>query len=344
MNRFIPQYEPCILEEDVKAVMQQMNSGWVGCGSTVESFESKICLLGGHKHCISTTSGTTAIIMALKSFNLRPGSTIVFPNYTFLAAANAAKFLGFNIKLVDVKSDTLCMDPTKIPFDDKDVSCIIFVNHNGYVGPDVSFTRLRCDVHHIKMLEDSSQALGISNAGKTGHAGIYSFSVPKVVTTGQGGCVVTEDDEVATECKKLRDHGDNWRKTKCHQFLGVNFKFNDILASYGLSQLERFDSILMTRTKIFNQYRKYIKLKDFGYDATWMVVYETLNADEVIAKLADKKIQAVKYYLPVNWNDVYKTDEKFEVSELMYSTLVYLPSSLNLTEEEVVLIGETING
>jgi perosamine synthetase len=347
MNDFIPQFVPQIRPKDIEAVEKQMRSGWVGCGEKTLEFEEKIAKISRTKHCVSTTSGTTAIMLAIKSLNLPRESTILFPSYTFLAGANACKFLGYNIQLVDISMETLCMNPYAMDrkfLSNKNISCVLFVNHNAFCGgreimmgrEDVFEVKRKCNINNIPIVEDSSQALGISGAGRTGDLGIFSFSVPKLVTTGQGGAVVTNDDELAGRCKELRDHGDNnWRKTRIHTEIGGNFKFNDILAAYGLSQLEDLDELLAQRKFIFDKYRNHLELMDYGYDSTWMVLYKTKFAEKIINALKQEKIQAVQYYRPVNHNPTFSDNNTYLCAEEIYETVLYLPSSLSLTIEQI---------
>jgi len=341
MSKFIPQYEPRIRPKDIRAVVKQMKSGWVGPSQTTLGLESILKNICGVQECISTTSGTMAIMMALHAMYLSPGSTILFPAYTFIAGANAARLMGFKVKLVDIKQDTLCMDPGQVVIT-PDVSCVIFVNHNGYRGADVKKIKDICQNASVLMIEDSSQALGMTNT-LTGDVGIISFSVPKVVTTGQGGVVLTNNKKIAELCREFRDHGDNWRKTRTHEKIGGNFKFNDILASYGLSQLQDLNEILDKRKDIFDWYREYLRIIDFGYDSTWMVIYRTVKADLLIEALKTKGIQTVKYYRPIHKNPPYKTDYKFPVADEISEELVYLPSSLILKRKDIKKICRIIN-
>ena len=339
MNNFIPQFVPQVRPKDIDAVQRQMLSGWVGPSKTTVKFENKIKEITGAKHCISTTSGTTAIMLALMGLKLPKGSTVLFPAYTFLAGANACRLLGYKIKLVDITWDTMCMSPSTVEDyldEDINVSCVMFVNHNAYVGKDVQAIQQICDKYEIPMLEDSSQALGMTNAGRTGKVGVFSFSVPKLVTTGQGGAVITNDDEIASLCFAARDHGNNdWRKTRIHTAIGGNFKFNDILASYGLSQLEDIKQLLVQRKAIFDAYRKHLQICDNGCDSSWMVIYRSHLANEIIDALAKEDIQATKYYRPINHNPPYETKHLFSVAEFVYKDTIYLPSSLGLRETEI---------
>lgn len=326
---FVPQFEPLIAQSYADDVHQQIMSGWIGPGKATQAFEEELCKITGAKYCLSTTSGTTAILMALSALDLPPGSTILFPSYTFLAGANAAKFLGHRVKLVDINPETLCMNPNLLQESD----AVIFVNHNGYVGEDVQIIKDLCK--NTPMIEDSSQCLGMPNGGRVGDMGILSFSVPKLVTTGQGGAVITDSDLLYNRCRQIRDHGEDWRKTKIHNHLGVNFKFNDILAAYGLSQLSNLDFLLSERKRIFDAYRKCIDLVDFGYDSTWMVIYNTENANKIVDALKKEEIQAVKYYRPLNHNPTFKNNWIYSEAEKICNTHIYLPSSLVLQDETI---------
>jgi len=191
-DKFIPQFEPRIKFKYCWDVFRQMRSGWVGDGETVKSFESMLQQIVGVDFAYSTTSGTTALMLAIKALELPIGSTILFPAYTFIAGANAARFLGYNIRLVDIKEDTLSIDPSKMKIDDN-VSAVMFVNHNGYHGGDLQKIKDTCVTHGIKLIEDASQCLGIPGNFHTGDVSVVSFSVPKLITTGQGGAVFTND-------------------------------------------------------------------------------------------------------------------------------------------------------
>lgn len=335
---FIPQYKPDIRKSYCDAVYRQMLSGWVGPGKATAAFEAKLRDIVGMKYVLATTSGTTALIMAIGSLSLKKGSTILFPAYTFLAGANAARYLGHKVRLVDIKRDTLSMDPDKIRIT-RDVGAVMFVNHNGHTGPDVRAVKRLCEHHGIPMIEDSSQGLGIHGAGTVGDVSVLSFSACKLVTTGQGGAVMTRDAKIYLKLRQIRDHGDNWRKDRLHRHLGVNFKFNDIHAAYGLAQLEILDDLRLKRSLIYDWYSEEIAI-DHTYsqrigDSPWIIIHRSNKAKAIISALAGEGIEAVQYYRPVASNPVYATKEKYPVADAIYRTVVYLPSFLSLTRKDV---------
>jgi len=349
--RFIPQYEPIIEKDYADCVHDQIMSGWLGPGQAVSAFENKICEITGTKYAIATTSGTTALYVSILA-TTKKDEHIYFPDYTFIAGANAARICDRRVELIDIKENTLCMDPEILSDNLKHRrGCpggVIFVNHNGYVDSDRYDIKEICIGYGITMIEDSSQSLGIwdcsgLHAGRLGDVGIFSFSVPKLVTTGQGGCIITDNENIAIECRRLIDQGGEWRKTKVHECVGGNFKFNDILASYGLAQLERIDDLLQRREQIFDWYREHISIVDFGYESTWMVLYRTKKAKEIIDKLKENNIQATQFYNPIHKNPPYIVEDPiFPCATKVSKEIVYLPSSLNLTKEEINLICDII--
>src|SRR3990167_943090 len=339
ISQFTPWIRPIYALNTTKTIM----SSFIGPGKEVEKFELNILKTIEHsnEYCIATTSGTVALIMVIKALELKPGSTILFPAYTFLAGANAAKFLGYNIKLIDIDEDNLCMDPKLVEKELKEIknmSAIIYVNHNAYDGgTELGDINDLCIDYNIKLIQDAAQCIDVP-IHLYGEMATYSFSVPKIVTTAQGGAVVTKDENIYNKLKQIRDHGDdNWKKTKLHTNLGVNFKFNDILASFGNSQFNHFNEIIKNKDNIFEWYRNHIKIKDFFQERTWMVIYE--NSPIIINKVKEQlklnNIGSEQYYKPIHWNPPYKTEDSFPIAEKMYERLLYLPSSLTLNKSDV---------
>jgi perosamine synthetase len=335
MTKFVPQYQPVVKLKYILSVAKQMLSGWVGAGQTVLDFENAMTKVTEKKHNLSTTSGTMALYLAVAALELPKNKKIIFPSYTFLAGANVLKHLGYKIEFMDVNRKTMCLDPIEVAarLDAKnDVSAVVYVNHNGYC--DLSLAAI-CHTRGVKVIEDSAQAIGMLPAGLYADVSIMSFSVPKLITTGQGGMVMTDHDHIATKIKQLRDHGDNWRQTKIHEHVGLNLKFNDILAAYGLAQVKNISKLLTIRRKIFDQYRKHIRLIDDNQPSTWMVIYETNNADKIIEALKSQNIQAVKYYRSIPSNPAFNIKKKFPNAEYIYDHYLYLPSSLNLKAKQI---------
>lgn len=346
MNRFIPQYEPVIKLKYIYAVVRQMLSGWVGTGEKVEEFEKAIEKMTFSTDVVSTTSGTMALYLAISALEIPKSKKIVFPAYTFLAGANVAKHLGYQIEFLDVDKTTMAIHPWTLQArlqKKNDIGAVIFVDHNAFSDDLIKIKKL-CNEYSIPLIEDSAQAFG--TAGFVGDIGIYSFSVPKIITTGQGGVAFTRNYELAKKMRQLRDHGDNWRKTKIHNYIGLNLKFNDILAAYGLAQIKDFNNIIHKKQKILKEYLKYLPILTrrccYGEHNAWMVIYPTDKADKIIEALGKQKIQAVKYYRSIPSNPSFGVTKRFKNAEYIHDHYLYLPSSLNLTKREIKKICEIV--
>lgn len=316
-----------------ESVAAQVASGRIGHGEAARRFESLIAAsVGESTQCIATTSGTAALMLSILSLALAPRSTILFPAYTMVAGANAARILGFNVRLVDVNSESLCMDPSQIDITD-DVSAVIFVDHNGYCGEGLSLVRDQCTRWGIPLIEDACQAIGIPGAGTIGDIGTFSFSVPKLVTTGQGGAVVSRSERLIESAHRWADHGGGWRGDKMHRFLGGNFKFNDVSASLGIPQMERLPELTARRKQIRAWYCD--RLSSINPSDGWCVFYRTNDAAGLVVHLKSRDIEASRCYLPMHWHPPYQDGKSYPGAEKVYAETVYLPSHLKITEANV---------
>jgi len=348
MKKYIPQMEPLVREKWAKSVYDQILTGWIGVGETTEKFENKIREICGCEYVISTTSGTAAIILSIIGMDLPKKSSILFPNYGFLAGANAIKSLGYDVELVDIDPTNLCISDIKLreKLEECDnVSCVLFINFNAYTGYYVENIKNICDEYNVSMLEDSSQALGMKNAGVVGDVGIFSFSVPKLVTTGQGGVMVTNDEKIYKLANRYKDQGGDWRKTKIHKHLGINLKFDDIHSSYGLSQLNDLSFLLSERKRIFDKYKECLGVDNFYHnwqDSSWMIILKTDSPTEIMKELKSNNIQSVNYYKPTNTQPIYLNDGEFPISSQVVKKSLYLPSSLTLTDDDIEYVCDII--
>ena len=338
MSKFIPQYQPVVKWKYIYAVVKQMLSGWVGTGATVDKFEKTIRDMILTDYVVSTTSGTMALYLALCALEIPKDKKIIFPAYTFLSGANVAKHLGYEVEFMDVDKETMAIHPWALTTrlkNKNDIGAVIFVDHNAFTDDLQSIVNI-CKKYNIPLIEDSAQAFG--TAGTKGDIGIYSFSVPKIITTGQGGVAFTRNKEYAERMLRLRDHGDNWRQTKVHNHIGLNLKFNDILAAYGLAQIKEFGKLLDKKDDILNEYKKHIHIETRrwgGRRNAWMVIYKTNKANKIIEALGKEQIQAVKYYRSIPSNPAFGISRSFPNAEYIHDHYLYLPSSLNLSKRDI---------
>src|SRR3989338_7127480 len=242
----ISQIEPWFDRKERQALSKYLKSGgWLTEYEKSRQLEKEIAAFCAAKYCLMTVNGTISLVLALLSLDLKPGDEILVPNLTMIATPNSAVLLGLKPLLVDVEAETLCLD---LKAAEKAVSSktkgMLYVPFNGRCGrmeEVVSF----CRKHKIYLIEDAAQALGSRYQGKHlgtfGAIGSFSFSVPKIITMGQGGCLITDDFRLYRKMKHIKDFGRIKGGTDSHPILGWNFKFTDLQAVIGLCQMEKLE-------------------------------------------------------------------------------------------------------
>lgn len=334
----IPLYQPYISWRHRWAVARQLLSGWIGPGKTAEAFAALMCETVGRKHCTLTNSGTSALMLAYLALDLKPGQTVCCPAYGFPAAHNAARLLGLNVKLIDVDPATGCMDGEKLRqfccsdcTVDNNPSCVVYVCHNGSTS---GLKEIAADLYRwgIPLIEDSAVALGIPGAGITGDLAIYSFSVPKIVTTGQGGAVLTDKPELAERLAQLVDQGGNWRHDRIHKAIGGNFRMADLNAALGLAQLRDLPQLIAKRNRLWDWYREFIPIHNDpgeGRSGWWVTRRIERGCESSEAEIG-------QLYHPINRCAPYMADDAdFPGAVEYFGSTIYLPSSLSLSEQDV---------
>ena len=323
------------------AVADQIRTGRIGCGAVVEEFERKICEVHRVKHCIATTSGTTALLLSLMALDLPASSTVAFPAYGMLAGANAARLLGLNVRLIDVEPYVGMMTGNSPATTLDGCAGCIYINNNTARCSDWGDSAMHsCKDRAIPIIEDACQTFGIMTSGIRGDLATFSFSPQKLATTGQGGAVITNDEFLASRVRELVDHGGDWRGDRIHKRIGGNFRFNDVSARLGLCQLNALPSLLARRQEIRRQYREFLPAID-ERDG-WCVTYRCERAAELVTFLAAKHIEAGMPYPPNYRHAPYRCRGSFPGADAHYNSTVYLPSHLKMTKETVSLVCEAI--
>lgn len=339
----IPFYEPFVKRSYAKAVAKQVQSGWWGPGIAVRKFEETLAEYVGARYAVCTTSGTTALYLALKVLNLPRDSVVLFPAYGMLAGANAAKLAGYIPRSVDINRLTLGMSMSccarKRYFDP---GAIIYICNNGAEGHLKQMDGASYSYSMgITVIQDACQQIGIGKF--IADIGIYSFSVPKLITTGQGGAVVTNDFEFATKIRNLIDHGGDWRKDRIHKRVGGNFRMTDIQAALGLAQFKHIDELIDRRRQMHRWYSKYIPLSYETNGDGCFVIYESSVALQLIVELQNRAIEASQLYQPVHFSKPFEEPKgTYPNAEKAAGSLIYLPYSLGLTKRQVATVCKAV--
>lgn len=351
-NISIKWWQPRLGAEEQKIIKKVFDSNFPNEGELATQFEQKLCTLLGCKHAVAVTSGTTAIFLALKSVGVGCGDEVIVPDITFIATANAVQMCGAKPVLVDIDPRTMNMSPEAFAgaITEK-TKAVVPVHVSGRAADMEAITDIAKD-KGIPIIEDAAEALMSRHKGKYlgtfGKAGCFSFSPNKTITTGQGGVVVTDDDDLHIRLRELKDHGRPTRGTggdDFHNVIGYNFKFTDLQAAVGLGQLTYLDSRIerMKRT-----HRLYVEeLKDMdgislfnfeidkGESPQWTdALVERRN--ELDKYLTANGIGCRRYWFPIHTQKPYKLpDDAFPNSTRLSPKAIWLPSAFTLSDKDI---------
>lgn len=327
-------------------------------GNLNSKFETKIAKLLNVKYVITTTSGTTALYLALKSLGIGYGDEVIVPNITFPATVNAVIMSGAKPVIVDVRREDLLIEPTDIKKIINSKTRAIIPVHISGRGSNIFELKDLAQKKGIFLVEDAAEALfsGIKNQkyGTIGDVGCFSLAPNKIITSGQGGLIVTNNKKLNNKIRLLKDQGrknkvfggnDNFYKE------GYNFKFTDLQAGLGLSQLSNINFRIKKLEYIYNYYLKNIKqsknFKIFNFKkneiALWTDAFCT-KRDELFGYLYTKKIICRKFWLPLSFSKKqYAFKSNFDISQSIHKNLIWLPASLNLNDKQLRKICREIN-
>lgn len=342
--RPIPLVEPWFPPEYADAVRDQVLSGFIGPGPATQSFAGELAAFAGAAGCVLTASGTVALSVAAKAVGLQAGDEILVPAYGVIATINAFASIGLHPKLVDVERETGCLSRACL---DAAISsrtrAICYVNFSGHTGANLVEIAATCASRGIPLIEDAACALGHRYEGRAagtfGTIGVYSFSVPKVITTGQGGALVSQDRGLLDKAAAYIDHGDlEWRKTNLNREVGTNLRFTDVQASLGLCQIRDLETRLQRRRASFAVLRQ--KLGQYLYqvpgdEAPLHNIVFTGQPDQLVAALRQLSIHAVRQYRSLSQHPAYAhLSGSFPNADAWTSQAVYLPFGMSLTPED----------
>jgi perosamine synthetase len=257
----VPITKPALGEEEARAPFDAIKSGWVTQGPRVAEFEKALASYVGAKHGVATTSCTTGLHLALAAAGIGKGDEVIVPSLTFIASANAVLYTGADVVFCDVDPRTFNIDPNDVEKRiTKRSKAIMPIDQIG-LGCDIDAINAIAKKHGLDVVEDAAPAIGESykgrKVGSNAHQTVFSFHPRKVITTGEGGMITTDDDAVADRARKLRAHGMSVSDLERHQAdrviieeyneLGFNYRMTDIQASIGLVQLRKLDELLRIR-------------------------------------------------------------------------------------------------
>ena len=268
VNNFLPFARPSISQEEIDEVVDCLRSGWITTGPRVQQFTNDLQAYLGAKHVLPLTSGTAGLHLALAGLHLKPGDEVITTPLTFAATANTIVIAGGKPVFVDVELDTYNIDVNKIKAAITPKTKAIVPVHYAGLPVDMDAIYSIAKTHNLRVIEDGAHAIGAQYKGKRigsfGDTQVFSFHPNKNMTTGEGGCVATSDDELAKYISIQRFHGidrEAWNRfsksgEQHYDVVDTGFKYNmlDIQAALGVCQLKRLDSFIERRTALANRY------------------------------------------------------------------------------------------
>lgn len=354
---FINQMEPSFDEHERKALNEYMlEGGWGTEFRKTREFENMIKEYTGAKHCWITSNGTVSLSAALMAVGVGVGDEVICPDYTMVATPNSAELIGAKAVFVDIERASLCMDfeAMKSAVTDK-TKAVMLVSINGRYPKDIGSFVDYCKDKGIHLIEDAAQSLGSfcdgKHLGRFGEIGSFSFSAPKIITTGQGGALITDDDELSDRIKRIRDFGRDSGGSDHYLTKGWNFKFSDFQAVVGIEQMKKLSARVERKKEMGKLYEELlsdvsgIELIPTKYEDTSPWFFDLLceSRDELQCFLKENSIGSRPFYPPLHQEPAYGYNElRFPVTEEISRKGLWIPSSVFVTDEQIEYICDKI--
>ena len=363
-KEFVPMSAPDISEEDVQAAAEVVRSGRLALGPKTEEFERLVAEYVGVKHAVAVSSGTAALHLIVKALGIGPEDEVLVPSFTFVASVNVILYEGAKPVFVDIEPDTYNLDPEDLENRiTPRTKAIMVVDVFGHPAEWDEISRI-AEKYGLKVIDDSCEALGAEYKGKKlgqfGDAAAFAFYPNKQMTTGEGGMIVTNDDQVAKLCRSLRNQGRGemgaWLE---HERLGYNYRMTEMSAALGVSQFRRIEELLAKRERVARMYterlselewirtpvvRPYVRMSWFVYVVT---LAEGMHRDPVMKALAEEGIPTRGYFSPVHLQPYVRRrlgtkEGMLPVTESAARRTIALPFHGNMTEAEVDMVVEAL--
>ncbi|MEO8209043.1 MAG: DegT/DnrJ/EryC1/StrS family aminotransferase [bacterium] len=365
---FIPVNEPLLSGNEKKYLNQCIDSGWISSeGPFVKEFEEKFSQRVGRKFGVAVCNGTAALEASVIALDLGKGDEVIMPAFTIISCASAVIRAGAIPVLVDAEHDSWNMNANQIKEKITSRTKAIMVVHIYGLPVDMNPILKLAEEFNLKVIEDAAEQIGQTYYGKPcgsfGDISTFSFYPNKHITTGEGGMIVTDNEELAERCRSLRNLCFKPGRRFIHDELGYNFRMTNLQAAVGLAQFERLDEFVNKKREMGRIYTQYLRnnyycelpleKKNFAENIYWVygiVIKDELNisAEDAMKKLFDKGIGTRPFFYPMNKQPVFNkiglfTGESFPVAEKLSARGFYIPSGLALTEEQIVRTADTIN-
>ena len=358
----IPIFVPYLNKKAKKYVLKCIDTNWISSqGSYIRKFEKTLAIYNKVKYCVVTSGCTTALHLAIKSLNIGKGDEVICPDLTFIAPANMIVLSEAKLKLVDINPETLAIDHKQIEKKITKKTKAIMVVHQFGHSADMDPIMKIAKKYNLRVIEDNAESIGGKYKGKKlgtiGDVATLSFYANKIITSGEGGAVLTNSKKIAERCYVLRDHGMSRTsdpvKKYIHLDLGYNYRMTNMQAAVGFSQLEIINKILKKRNNQMLLYKKYLSpiseikvrsFKNWCSPVHWMTtitVYKKNLRNKLIYFLFKEGVDARPMINPVHQAYHFKkyfNNKDFKNSINISKNSIHLPSSTYLKKNEIKFI------
>ncbi|BAT57588.1 putative pyridoxal phosphate-dependent aminotransferase EpsN [Variibacter gotjawalensis] len=360
VRSFIPVYEPSIGSLEKEYVNDCLDTSWISSiGKYVERFESEIAAITNSKYAVAVTNGTVALHLAHHCLGLQPGDEIIVPTFTYVASVNTIAQTGAKPVFVECRNSDWLLDPD-------DVRAKITPRTKGIVpvhlyGAVCAMSEIMAIAkeHELYVVEDCAESLGSTidgkPAGSFGHCATFSFFGNKTITTGEGGMVTTNDDELAEHLRLSKGQGQDPNRRYWHDRVGFNYRLTNIAAAIGCAQLVRLSDILVRKAEIAALYRKLLSNQPVEFQkiaanvvsSNWMfslLLPEGADREVIMATMKDRGVDTRPVFHCSHTMPMYfdRDAPSFPVSEKISARGINLPSYPTMTDEMVARVCETL--
>jgi len=367
MKSFIPVNSPLLDGNEKKYLAECIDTGWISSeGPFVKRFEEEFAARVGRKHGIAVTNGTAALDAAIDALGIGPGDEVIVPSFTIISCVLQIARSGATPVLVDSDPVTWNMDVNQIESKISSRTKALMAVHIYGLPVDMGPVVELCDRYGLKLIEDAAEMIGQVYRGKPcgsfGDISTVSFYPNKHITTGEGGMILTDDDDLAEQCRELRNLCFKPGKRFVHERLGWNLRMTNLQAALGVAQLEQLEEFLEKKRWIGRRYTELLgnlpglqlplTQTEYAENIYWVygVVLDDsveLDAELAMSRLAKLGVGCRPFFYPLHQHPVLRglglfESESYPVAERMYSRGFYVPSGLALTEDQILRVANAL--
>lgn len=363
----IPLAKPEITRDDLNAVNRVLGTSRLSLGPELEEFERSVAQYVGSPHGVAVNSGTSALHLCIRALGIGPGDEVILPSFAFIAVANAVRYERATPVFVDIEPATLNLDPAKVEAAISPRTRAIVVVHTFGLPAELKDILTLAKRYRLFVIEDACEALGAqygaSKAGTLGDLGVFAFYPNKLITTGEGGMVVTHDHETARLLRALRNQGrrdsEAWLS---HIELGYNYRISELNCALGKEQMKRIETNLAQRDWIAHRYHEALcelpdlslpprhlpqrRISWFAYVVRLGPQFNRAHRDWIRREMMDLGIECGRYFAPIHLQPIYRREHcrltDLSVTEAVADRCLALPFFTTLTERQVEEVCSTL--